>query len=73
VIICVQDTGIGIRAEHHERVFGAFEQVDSSYTRAAAGNWLGLALTKRMVELHGAASGCAAKSAKAALSASACR
>jgi signal transduction histidine kinase len=53
VIICVQDTGIGIEPEHQERVFGAFEQVDSSYTRQQQGTGLGLALTKRMVELHG--------------------
>jgi signal transduction histidine kinase len=53
VIICVQDTGIGIQPENQERVFGAFEQVDSSYTRQQQGTGLGLALTKRMVELHG--------------------
>jgi signal transduction histidine kinase len=53
VIICVRDTGIGILTEHQERVFSAFEQVDSSYTRHQQGTGLGLALTKRMVELHG--------------------
>jgi PAS domain S-box-containing protein len=53
VIVCVHDTGIGIQPENQERVFGAFEQVDSSYTRQQQGTGLGLALTKRMVELHG--------------------
>ncbi|HEX8236860.1 MAG TPA: ATP-binding protein [Abditibacteriaceae bacterium] len=53
VIVCVSDTGIGILPEHQDRVFSAFEQVDSSYTRQQQGTGLGLALTKRMVELHG--------------------
>jgi signal transduction histidine kinase len=53
VVVCVSDTGIGIEPEHQDRVFGAFEQVDSSYTRQQQGTGLGLALTKRMVELHG--------------------
>lgn len=53
VIISVRDTGIGISAEHQARVFGAFEQVDSTYARRQQGTGLGLALAKRMVELHG--------------------
>ncbi len=51
--IAVSDTGIGIKAEDQERVFGEFEQVDSSYGRQQQGTGLGLALTKRLVELHG--------------------
>ena len=53
VIISVRDTGIGIAPEYHERIFGAFEQVDSSHARQKQGTGLGLALTKRLVELHG--------------------
>lgn len=53
VIISVADTGIGVAPEHVERIFGAFEQVDSSYTRQQQGTGLGLPLTKRIVELHG--------------------
>ncbi|MFH0825990.1 MAG: ATP-binding protein [Pseudomonadota bacterium] len=53
LIISVADTGIGIKKEDHERVFEAFEQVDSSYARHAAGTGLGLALTRRLVQLHG--------------------
>ena len=53
VIIRVRDTGIGIPPEHHERIFRAFEQVDSSHARQKQGTGLGLALTKRLVELHG--------------------
>jgi len=51
--ISVADTGIGIKPEDHERVFQEFEQVDSSYGRQQQGTGLGLALTKRLVEMHG--------------------
>src|SRR5207245_7747694 len=37
----------------HERIFGEFEQVDSSYGREQQGTGLGLALTKQLVRLHG--------------------
>jgi len=51
--IAVTDTGIGIKANDQERVFKEFEQVDSSYGRQQQGTGLGLALTKRLVEMHG--------------------
>jgi PAS domain S-box-containing protein len=51
--IAVSDTGIGIKANDQERIFKEFEQVDSSYGRQQQGTGLGLALTKRLVELHG--------------------
>jgi PAS domain S-box-containing protein len=51
--ISVADTGIGIKPQDHARVFHEFEQVDSSYGRQQQGTGLGLALTKRLVELHG--------------------
>lgn len=53
LVVSVQDNGIGIRPEDHERIFIEFEQVDSSYARQQQGTGLGLALTKRLVELHG--------------------
>ena len=53
VVIAVRDTGIGIAPENQARIFGAFEQVDSTYARQQQGTGLGLALTKRLVELHG--------------------
>lgn len=54
VIVCsVWDTGIGIRPEDQVRIFDEFEQADSSLSRQAGGAGLGLALTKRFVELHG--------------------
>jgi len=49
----VQDTGIGIRPQDFARIFVEFEQVDSTYGRQQQGTGLGLALTKRLVELHG--------------------
>jgi PAS domain S-box-containing protein len=51
--IAVTDTGIGIKPSDQERVFKEFEQVDSSYGRQQQGTGLGLALTKRLVEMHG--------------------
>jgi signal transduction histidine kinase len=51
--IAVADTGIGIKAEDQARIFEAFEQVESSYARDQGGTGLGLALTRKLVELHG--------------------
>lgn len=53
LMISVTDTGIGIKKEDHEKIFSEFEQVDSSFSRRYEGTGLGLALTKRLVELHG--------------------
>ena len=53
VRISVADTGIGIKPEDQARVFGKFEQIDSTYGRQQQGTGLGLALTQRFVELHG--------------------
>ncbi len=51
--VSVTDTGIGIKREDHEKIFSEFEQVDSSFSRRYEGTGLGLALTKKLVELHG--------------------
>ena len=53
LFISVSDTGIGIKPEDQERIFGKFEQVDSSYARQQRGTGLGLALTSQLVKLHG--------------------
>lgn len=50
VVIMVRDTGIGISAEDQERIFEEFYQVGASRTQEGTG--LGLALTRRLVELH---------------------
>jgi signal transduction histidine kinase len=55
VEIAVRDTGVGIAAEDQAAVFEEFKQVGRDYTRKAEGTGLGLALTKRFVELHGGA------------------
>jgi two-component system, sensor histidine kinase len=49
----VQDTGIGIAKEKWNLLFRPFQQVDASLTREHEGTGLGLALTKRLAELHG--------------------
>ncbi len=51
--ISVADSGIGIKPEDLESIFVKFEQVDSTYARKQEGTGLGLALTHRLVELHG--------------------
>jgi signal transduction histidine kinase len=51
--VAVSDTGVGIAPEDHDAVFEEFKQVGRDYTRKAEGTGLGLALTKRFVELHG--------------------
>ncbi len=49
----VQDTGIGIAEDKLNLLFRPFQQIDSSLTRQHEGTGLGLALTKRLAELHG--------------------
>jgi signal transduction histidine kinase len=49
----VSDTGIGIKEEDKNRLFKDFEQLDSGITRKYVGAGLGLAITKKLVELHG--------------------
>jgi diguanylate cyclase (GGDEF)-like protein/PAS domain S-box-containing protein len=49
----IWDTGVGIDPEDKDRIFDEFEQVDSSFSREYGGTGLGLALTKKLVELHG--------------------
>jgi signal transduction histidine kinase/CHASE3 domain sensor protein len=51
--ISVADTGIGIREEDIPKLFQAFTQLESAYTKGFEGTGLGLALTKKLVELHG--------------------
>ena len=53
VLVSVKDTGVGIPADHLEKIFQEFTQVDSSTTRKAGGTGLGLPISRRLVELHG--------------------
>ena len=51
--ITVSDTGIGIAKNKLGRIFESFEQADGSTARKYGGTGLGLAVTKKLVELHG--------------------
>ena len=51
--VAVSDTGIGIAQADQQAVFEEFRQVGRDYTTKHEGTGLGLALTKRFVELHG--------------------
>jgi PAS domain S-box-containing protein len=53
----VEDTGIGIDAQHLERLFLAFEQADTSTTREYGGTGLGLTITRRIAQLMGGDAG----------------
>ena len=55
VELVVLDTGQGIPDEHLGRVFERFHRVDTRLTREVDGLGLGLAICKRIVELHGGA------------------
>ncbi len=49
----VTDSGIGIAAEEMQRLFQPFVQLDAGLDRKHAGTGLGLALMRRLAELHG--------------------
>jgi signal transduction histidine kinase/serine phosphatase RsbU (regulator of sigma subunit) len=51
--ITVSDTGIGIPSDKQTRIFESFEQVEGGMERTYGGTGLGLAVTKRLVQLHG--------------------
>lgn len=48
-VLHVRDNGMGISSEHHDRIFGLFNKLDVK----ADGTGIGLALVKRIVEVHG--------------------
>ena len=50
ILVC--DNGMGIPVEHLERIFDRFHRVDTRLTREVNGLGLGLAICKRIVEMH---------------------
>ncbi|MEK7220807.1 MAG: histidine kinase dimerization/phospho-acceptor domain-containing protein, partial [candidate division NC10 bacterium] len=53
VELAVQDTGIGITPEDLPKLFQSFTQIEPTFATRYQGTGLGLALTRRLVELHG--------------------
>ena len=53
LFITVKDTGIGIREEDLQKLFGKFERVDLQRNSTVEGTGLGLAITRNLVELMG--------------------
>ena len=52
-LVTVRDTGPGVAPGFRDRIFEEFQQADTSTTRPKGGAGLGLAISKRIVELHG--------------------
>ncbi len=53
VVFRVRDNGLGLEKEMLSRVFGLFEQIESSLNRSQGGLGIGLMLVKSMAEMHG--------------------
>ena len=53
VVVVVQDTGIGIPAEHLPHIFERFYRVDKSRSRTGGGSGIGLTIARHLVEAHG--------------------
>jgi signal transduction histidine kinase/FixJ family two-component response regulator/HPt (histidine-containing phosphotransfer) domain-containing protein len=62
----VADSGIGVPAEAHDRIFQKFSQADSSITRRFGGTGLGLAISRQFVELMGGTIGVESEEGKGA-------
>jgi len=63
----VEDTGIGIPREHHQRIFESFQQADSATTRRFGGTGLGIAIARQLVNLMGGKIGVQSEPGRGAL------
>jgi len=53
VLVSVKDTGIGIAKKDQSKLFTEFHQIENPYTKKYEGTGLGLALSRKLVTLHG--------------------
>ncbi|MGH4140832.1 GAF domain-containing sensor histidine kinase [Clostridium sp.] len=53
IIVCISDTGVGIREEDKKFIFEKFSQVGDTLTNKPRGTGLGLAICKHIIEEHG--------------------
>ncbi len=53
VIVLVSDTGVGITRDEHTLIFDEFRRSEQALARGYGGLGLGLAISKRLVEMHG--------------------
>lgn len=53
VVFVVEDTGQGIKGEDMPKLFGRFEQTSTKSTASEKGAGLGLAIAKKLIEMHG--------------------
>ncbi len=57
VELAVRDSGPGLKAEDHQRIFDEFEQVESGSTRSHGGVGLGLSITRKLIKAMGGSVG----------------
>ncbi len=53
ILVCIQDTGIGVSSDLQEDIFEPFKQADTTLSRAYGGSGLGLTISKAYVEKMG--------------------